>query len=305
MKRLIGTALALALVLTLAGCGVANHLRQEETGLQLYCPAQLDAASGGDAITSVTVPWDQLPPEDAQARAETALGLLLGGCVDERFTSPIPAGTRLLGCSIVGSTVWVDFSDAYGQLSGMDLTIADYCVALTLTQIPGIHAVRITVSGQELAYRDSNRFLAGDVLLTSTEDVVRTLAVHLYFPDAEGVLTAEDRLLTFYEGESRASVVVNALLSGPESGELLPLLPQDFTVVSVRTDGEVCYLNLPAESAELLPETEAAQHMILEGMVRSLCDLEGVSAVQVLVDGEYQRTYGKLDITVPWLPDAE
>ena len=302
MKRLLCIVLTLLLTLSLCSCGVAGYLQQEENGLKLYCPADLDSASGGDAITSVNIPWDTLPLTDKQAQVEAVLALLLGGCTDENFISPVPAGTRLLGCNIVGRTVSVDFSGAYGQLSGMDLTIADYCVALTLTQLSGIHAVRITVAGQELAYRDTNLFLAGDVLLTSTEDVVRTLAVRLYFPDSDGVLTAEDRLLTLYEGESRAGVVMDALIAGPETDGLLPLLPQEFTVLNLRTDDELCYLNLAAETAELLPEDATAQRIVLEGVVRSLCDLEGISAVQILVDGELQKTFGKLDVSVPWLP---
>ena len=298
MRRIISIVLALCLALALAGCGVAR-LRQEESGLKLYyCPEDLTQLSGGDALCYATVPWDTLPDGDRQERVEAALALLMGS--REGFESPIPAGTRLLGCTMVGGTVWVDFSETYGQLSGMDLTTADYCVTLTLTQLEGVHVVRITVAGRELAYRDTNLLLAGDVLLTSTDDVVRSLAVQLYFPDGDGALTAEDRLLNLYEGESRAGVVVDALLAGPESDALLPLVPEGFSVVSARLDDEMCYLNLSAESALLLPEDAAAQETVLMGLVRSLRSVEGVSAVQFLVDGEYSRTFGKVDISAPW-----
>ncbi len=298
MRRIISIVLALCLTLALTGCGVAR-LRQEESGLKLYyCPEDLSHLSGGDALCYATVPWDTLPDGDRQERVEAALALLMAD--REGFESPIPAGTRLLGCTVLGGTVWVDFSEAYGQLSGMDLTTADYCVTLTLTQLEGVHVVRITVAGRELAYRDTNLLLAGDVLLTSTDDVVRSLAVQLYFPDGEGTLTAEDRLLNLYEGQSRAGVVVDALLAGPESDALLPLAPEGFAVVSVRLDDEMCYLNLSAESAALLPEDAAAQETVLMGLVRSLRSVEGVSAVQFLVDGEYSRTFGKVDISAPW-----
>ena len=298
MRRIISIVLALCLTLALAGCGVAR-LRQEESGLKLYyCPADLSHLSGGDALCYATVPWDTLPDGDRQERVEAALTLLMGS--REGFESPIPAGTRLLGCTMVGGTVWVDYSEAYGQLSGMDLTTADYCVTLTLTQLEGVHVVRITVAGRELAYRDTNLLLAGDVLLTSTDDVVRSLAVQLYFPDGDGALTAEDRLLNLYEGESRAGVVIDAVLAGPESDALLPLVPEGFSVVSARLDDEMCYLNLSAESAALLPEDDAAQETVLMGLVRSLRSVEGVMAVQFLVDGEYSRTFGKVDISAPW-----
>ena len=89
-------------------------------------------------------------------------------------------------------------------------------MTLSLSQIVGIYSVRITVNGTELIYRDSNIFLAGDVLMTSQDDVVQNLSLRLYFPDREtGELTAEERLLTVYEGESQAEVILSALKAIP------------------------------------------------------------------------------------------
>ncbi len=287
MRKWISIGCIIALLLTMAGCGVAQKILNEEQ-LQLYYPAVLSLSRGGDAITSVGVSWGSLSQEDKQTQAEEVLALLMGKCQEKEFRSPIPNGTALLSCEVKGSTVYVDFSAVYGQLSGMDLTLADYCVTLSLTQLPGIYAVRITVAGQELAYRDTNRFMAGDVLLSSTEDVVRTLAVRLYFPNAEGELVAQERLLQLYEGETRAGVIVNALLSDPESEDLQRLVPQDFSVLSVRVEDGICYLNLPRSAMELMEEQETTW---IYGFVNSLCELEDVSEVWFFVDGEYQNSY--------------
>ena len=221
MKRKLIVLTALALVLlALAGCGV---VQKEQEGLRLYYAASLDTHRGGDAIDSVTIDWDELPQGDQVARAESVLALLMGMCQEKGFQSPIPDGTTLRSVTIIGGTACVDFSGSYGQLSGMALTIADYCVALSLTQLEGIYAVRITVNEQELAYRDNDLFLAGDVLLTSMDDVVQTLTARLYFPNSDGVLTAEERLLTQYEGQSAADVVLSALGDGPSGDDLQPL----------------------------------------------------------------------------------
>ena len=42
----------------------------------------------------------------------------------------------------------VDFSSTYGTLSGIDLTLADYSVVLTLTQLEEVETVMITVGGE-------------------------------------------------------------------------------------------------------------------------------------------------------------
>ena len=287
MKRKLIVLTALALVLlALIGCGAVPS---EQEGLRLYYAASLETHRGGDAIDSVTVDWDELPQGDQVARAESVLALLMGACQEKGFQSPIPAGTTLRSVTIIGGTARVDFSGSYGQLSGMALTIADYCVALSLTQLDGIYAVRITVNEQELAYRDNNLFLAGDVLLTSMDDVVRTLTARLYFPNSDGVLTAEERLLTQYEGQSAADVVLSALEDGPSDDSLQPLAEQGLSGMAVRMDNGVCQLNMASATMEELDDDTARQ--LLLGVTQSLQSLEGISSVQLYVDGTYVETY--------------
>ena len=285
MKKTVVLLCVLALLLT--GCGVAQKMLNEGETLSLYYPAALADAGGGDAIDSVSIPRSNLPQEDVQAQAEAVLALLMGEYEEKPFESPIPRGTTLLSCEVKGSTAYVDFSSAYGQLSGMDLTLADYCVTLSLTQLTGIYAVHITVAGQELAYRDTNLFMASDVLLSATENVVRTLAVSLYFPDADGNLTAEERLLSLYEGETRVDVIVSALLAGPENEELQPLVPEGFTVLSARAEDGICYLNLTQSAVELLGDEKTE---IFRGFTDSLCELDDVNEVWFFTDGEYQSS---------------
>ena len=287
MKRKLIVLTALALVLlALAGCGV---VQKEQEGLRLYYAASLDTHRGGDAIDSVTIDWDELPQGDQVARAESVLALLMGMCREKGFQSPIPDGTTLRSVTIIGGTACVDFSGSYGQRSGMALTIADYCVALSLTQLDGIYAVRITVNEQELAYRDNDLFLAGDVLLTSMDDVVRTLTARLYFPNSDGDLEAEERLLTQYEGQSAADVVLSALGDGPSDDDLQPLAEKGLSGMTVRMDNGVCQLNVASASMEELEDDTARQLLLC--VTQSLQSLEGISSVQLYIDGTYAETY--------------
>ena len=284
-KRIVLTALALVL-LALAGCGA---VQKEQEGLRLYYAASLETHRGGDAIDSVTIDWDELPQGDQVARAESVLALLMGMCQEKGFQSPILDGTTLRSVTIIGGTACVDFSGSYGQLSGMALTIADYCVALSLTQLDGIYAVRITVNEQELAYRDNDLFLAGDVLLTSMDDVVRTLTARLYFPNSDGDLEAEERLLTQYEGQSAADVVLSALGDGPSDDDLQPLAEKGLSGMTVRMDNGVCQLNVASASMEELEDDTARQLLLC--VTQSLQSLEGISSVQLYIDGTYAETY--------------
>ena len=104
-----------------------------------------------------------------------------------------------------GTELRVDLSAAYSTLSGVGLSLADYAITLTLTQLPDVARVRITVAGRDLDYRSRQVFLARDILTVPKEDVVGTVDASLYFVNGDGVLTAEARTLNLYEGDRSGS----------------------------------------------------------------------------------------------------
>lgn len=303
MKKVIALILGLVM-LGLLGFSVVPDGPDETETLSLYFPVrQEELSGGGDIITAVRVDWRELREKPALEQAEAVLSMLLDGYGENSFGRIVPGGTKMLSCVLSGSTVTVDFSAGYAQLSGIDLTVADYCIALSLVQIPGIYTVHITVNGRELAYRTKSDFHADDILVTSPEDVVRNMPVQLYFFNG-GLLDSEERILTIYEGDSPAAAVMDALLAGPESDGWLPLLPEGFAVLGVRVEDSVCYLNLPAATAALLHEDSAAQRQNLMGMVRSLCSIRSVKQVQFLVEGERIPVLGAVDVSQPLGPSA-
>ena len=279
MKRFLALFLSAFLLLSLCACTPKEETVTE--GLHLYGVNDGESRLGGDVITAVTIPWSELPQE-REAQATAVMEALLAST--NGHISPLPAGTLLRSVTLSGSTAYVDLSGAYWQLSGINRTIADYCITLSLTQLTGVYAVRITAEGREVPYRDKQVFLAGDVLLSSMDDVVRTLTATLYFPDEEGLLLPEERLLTQYEGDSTAQVVLDALLGGPESDGLLPLLPEDFVGMTARMESGVCHLNIPADSMALLSNAAAT----VQAIEQSLLSADGIRAVQLYVDGEPQ-----------------
>lgn len=111
----------------------------------------------------------------------------------------------------------MDFSRQYARLAGIDLTLADYCVTLTLTQLDGVNAVSITSGGRELPYRETQTLTAADPLLSMREEQrLRPITVSLYFLDpTSGALRAEKRALALYEGQTRVNALLEALAPGP------------------------------------------------------------------------------------------
>ena len=309
MRHFLAALLTAALLLSLAACGSTNSAGQ----LRLYYPAELSTKSrstgGGDAIASVQVDWQQIGGDQLgrQQQAQYIMEQLLGACKASGFTSPVPDGTALRSCTVTGGTVSVDLSSEYDHLTGIDRTIADYCITLSLMQLTGILAVRLTVEGELPADRTNEVYTSEEVLLTSPEDIVRTVKVVLYFPDQTGQLVGEERRLTVYEGETIALAVVKALTERPMDsygGLDEPLLPAEFTALGANTEGGTCYLNLPSSVTVLLPEDADAQNRMIQGLVDSLCSLEGVEQVQLMLDGEYMLMLGSVPISRPLLPSS-
>lgn len=285
MKKIPLFILALlAALVAFASCAKSAQ-EDEESGYALYFLSDLDASGGGDAIAASSVrftPDETMSTEDC---VRALMELLLAGPDEAALHSPIPEGTALRSLKVSGRRAEIDLSAQYARLSGIDLSLADYCITLTLSQLPNVNAVSITANGSELPYRKTQVLLSADTLLSSRESGLRPITVQLYFLDSEtGELRAEQQTLALYEGQTRVNALLEALAQGPEDDSLISLLPEDFSVVSSRIENGVCYLSIPANVS--LPEDEGTRALLFGSLEKSILSLSGVDEVQILIEGE-------------------
>ena len=297
MKRWMCLLLSAALLLLALGC--AQKTEEEAEGYDLYF-LRAEPEMGGGALQAEKAYLPELENADPEETAKGLMEALLQGPLDGALKSAVPMGTSLLSLEVSGGRALVDVSASYGSLSGVALTLADYAVTMTLTQVPEISSVKITVRGQELAYRNKQTFASRDVLLQPEEDVVGTVQAVLYFLDENGVLAPEERTLELYEGDTQVFAVARALENGPESKKLSAVLPEGFRVRSVWLEEDVCYVNLSSSQLETLAP-EADLQTAADSLARSLCSLDTVDEVRFLVDGEFGRWYGSVDISEPYV----
>ena len=299
LKRILGLLLCLTLMLIPGFAGELIPRSREGEGYALYFLVEdYEDAAGSGALRAERV---KLQGEGTEQIAEGLMKKLLEGPTEEGLKSTIPSGTSLLSLELQGRRAVVDLAGGYGSLSGIALTLADYAITLTLTQLSDIQAVEITVRGKRLAYRDQQIFTGRDVLLHTEEDVVSTITVDLYFLNAAGRLTAQTRELQLYEGDTQVGAVAAALADGPTGKELQKVFPENFQVRSAWQEDEVCYVNLSSALLEDYPEMDpAAIRQALAAIGRSMSSLESVSETRFLVDGEFVQKYGKVDISEPF-----
>lgn len=290
--------LTLCAVVLLSGCVYATHQAQTadaDSYTLYYMASNLEAAAGGDAIGSETVVLKDIQGLDTTAAAEKLTEALLAGPQSETLKSPFPAGTQLISTALLDGHATVNLSYPYSTLSGVSLTIADYCITLTLTQLSDISSVSVTVRGQELAYRDKQYFADTDVLLSSMEDVVSTVPVTLWFFNESGELTGVKERLDLYEGDTQLSALVDALEAGPKERGMTSALPEGFTVLTTQLSDGVCYVNLSSSILPSLPENTDLQSA-LDALALSLTSLDAVQQVRYLVNGEPAESFGSVPV---------
>ena len=285
MKRTAAWLLA-ALLLGLA-LGCAPLEEEEQQGLMLWFPTD-------PSLEQLSAALDSCPYQGESPSIPGLLAALLAGPPESSGLVPaIPAGTRVLSWSLGNRVVDVELSAAYAELVGIDLTLADYCITLTLTQLPGIDGVRITANGGGQSYRDRQALYPEDVLFSGAEEVPVEVTAALYFRREGGdSLGYELRTFRLTEDKIPAKAVLAALIAGPEDKGLLPLLPTELTVRSAWVDEGVCTADLSAHLLEI-PEEERA--LALESIVETLRSLDTVDQVQILIEGEPAEESGGPD----------
>ena len=294
-KRYLGLLLLLILISSCAWYHPEEEQVEEPPYVLYFRERNLSAAAGEGALRREGADLIDTTGMETQEIAEALVIELLAGPADETLKRTIPAGTTLNSLRIERTRAVVDLSATYGLLSGIELTLADQSIALTLTQLPEILSVEITVMGENLAYRDRQIFTGRDVLLAPAGDVVSTVTAELYFLAEDGSLQAVKRNLDLYEGDTQVSAVVKALESGPVEKGLVTAMPEGFRTRAVWLEDQVCYVNLSSHLAELLPE-DVQIDVTLQALAGSLCSLDSVVEVRFLVDGEYADHYGTADI---------
>lgn len=307
MKKRLPVLLAAAL-LALAACGTAGvgqRTAPEETGYQIFFPVALGAEAGDNQITGPTLKGETRYTTGADV-ANWLVECLLAGPQSPGLSSPYPAGVRQIAPPVIEDGVCrVNLSEQYGSLSELKLTIADYCIALTLCQLEDIEAVTIDVEGEAIPYRDHQLLAEGDVLLSSAEDEPVYLHAALYYLSADGAgLRVEQREVLVGEQETTVSAVMNALLAGPEDASLTLPMPEGASLLAVWVENGVCYLNFDAPFLTTPPPQPQAR-LLLYAMVDTMCALPDVDAVHLLVEGQSLPEYGGVPTASPLEAEGE
>ncbi len=262
-----------------------------ETGLW-FAAVQSDKYEDSAAVKLEVRNWDLIPT------AEELMEQLLAGPEKENVYSPFPEGLSLLDLNVEDGLAEINLSEQYGGLTGFQLTLADYCIVLTLCQRSDIDTVRIYCDGEELAYRNRQDLKAEDIMLNLSDESGESFLAAIYFPLINGGFSIEYRQITRDEEEPAETVLLQLISESGDIQDGLPF-PDGTEVLSLSVADKICQVDLSGEFLSGAPSEEQNASDLVYSLVNTLCSLSYIDSVQLQVEGEDLLSYGPITLSEP------
>ncbi len=230
----------------------------------------------------------------------------------EEKRSAVPDELDINSISIDSGVLNVDFSDTYKTMSLGDELIFRTAVIYTFTSVDFVDFVRITVDGDNLRMTNGQSVgkigrddvvIDGNISAEPTNYEILTL----YFKDSEGnKLNTEIREVEVNPNQPIELYIIEALIDGPESKNLKNAIPTDTKIREISTADGICYVDLSAEFIVKPLESDNDAVAAIYSIVNSLAEIETVSKVQFLIDGEKIDNYRSvMDLSKPVEPNFD
>ncbi len=214
------------------------------------------------------------------------------------YKAPFAMGFEILSMELIDGKLMLNLDGAYMNLPATTEVLVRAAIVRTLTQLPEVKYVGITVEGQELFDRAGEvvGLMTAEMFINNDGNEINTYEptrIKLYFVNETG-----DKLIGAYREKYYSTnvplerFVVEELIAGP-SGKVAGLYPSinpEVKVISVMTKDGICYVNL--DSSFLTVVNNVSTETSIYSIVNSLVELSTVNKVQILINGEVPASFG-------------
>lgn len=231
---------------------------------------------------------------------------LLCSVPDNKELKPIFSGTsNIVNYSYEDEQVTVSLSDKYKELSKTTEVLTRAAIVKSLTMIPQVKYVMLTINGEPLADASGNPvgIMTGDMFVDNEDEQMKNyekVTIRLYFANESGdKLVPINRELVHNIDASNVSMeklVLEQLISGPVNDESYPTISTSAKLLSVTVKDGVCYINF--DSGILTPVNNVTSDVTIYSIVNSLVELSNINKVQISIDGNKEVKFrDKYDMT--------
>ena len=208
------------------------------------------------------------------------------------YKAPFAMGFQVLDMELKEGNLLINVDAAYKELPVYTEVLVRAAIVRTLTQLPEVRLIMLTVEGEQLSdnkgnavgWMNAEQFIDNDGNEINTYEMAR---VKLYFADENGTnLIAAYREKHYSTNTLLERFVVEELIAGP-SGQvdgLYPCVNPNTKVINVTTKDGICYVNLDENFLTVV--NNVSTDVAVYAITNSLVELSHINKVQILVNGE-------------------
>ncbi len=295
MKKVISVLLIIVLAAALLfGCS------REKTYVNVYFKDKMS--------NNLNAEKRMMKEDNAQVldMAKFAVAQILAGPHNEANEALLPKEAKLLKLSLNDGVATVNMSSHFAQKDGTQALLLRLSLVNTLCEIKGIDGIVIQVEGKPIVSETTGKEIGvlslGDIALNTVDtNVMEKKTLALYFPDKDGgSLKVEKRSVEIQNALSLEKTVVSELIKGPSKDNLSASIPAGTKLLGIETKDNVCFVNFSSEFVSKTNSGSLATTMTLYSVVNSLCALDNVSSVQILINGENGVEFGNFVLDIPY-----
>lgn len=284
MKKIRLFLLLMIFAMLLGGC---KKEEAPQDGTVVYY-LKKDAASIVPVSYEITGDAPEIKVEELLAKLEE-----VPESMDLRRT--IPENVKILSYTLDRKQLYLDFSAEYLNMDKATEVLVRAAIVKTMVQVEEVSFIGIRVAGEPLkdtqgnsiGLMNENTFLDN---MGSGENATKIVNLNLYFANKTGdKLKNQSCVIEYNANLAVEKVVVEQLIAGPTEEDYFPTIPKDTKVVSVTTKDGVCYVNL--DTGFTAQGYDVLGTVTIYSIVNSLTDLQGITGVQILVNGETSINY--------------
>lgn len=280
-------ALFLAGSLLLTGCGSEQEQEGGETVSVYYI---------NKAETKVTAVSYALESTEKEEQVEEVIEALKENPVELSLRTPVN-GYEIKGWEIADTQLILDMSEEYKRIQPTTEVLIRAALVRTMTQIPGIDYVALTVNGEALTDNLGATVgpMTADMFIDNAGTEINAyekVQLKLYYANETGDGLVESFVSCVYNSNiSIEKLVVEQLVAGPPEGatDAYPVINPATKVLSVTVKDGTCYVNF--DDSFMTQIYNVSGDVVIYSIVDSLVELSNVNKVQIAVSGETDITY--------------
>ena len=287
MRKIQSILLLLVCLLALTACG-----QKKESGKPVYQVYYVN-----NSETKVEMHEHEMEAVTLEEQMGELIACLSAMPEKLEYKAPLAMGFQLLDMDYEDGKIQLDVNAAYKEMPPTTEVLVRAAIVRTLTQLPEITYVSITVEGSQLydnmdnpvGWMSADQFIDNNGNEINTYELVR---VKLYFANESG-----DKLIAAYREKHYSTntplerFVVEELIAGP-SGQIEGLYPSvnpQTKIINVMTKDGICYVNL--DESFLAVVNNVSTDLSIYAIANSLVELANVNKVQILINGEVPSSF--------------